>query len=186
MTRKMERKPSMFARMTTAVEVLARATALLGGIVLIALVISTCLSIIGRTLVPIGLRPIKGDFEIIEIGVGFAVFAFLPWCHFNRGHASVDLLKPVFPPAFNRAVDLLADLAMLVAASLIAWRLALGMLDKLRYGETTFILRFPVWIAYAAGLFGATVFVVVAAYCCVRSLRTLGGHPEDEGRDVEP
>jgi len=65
------------------------------------------------------------------------------------------------------------DAGMLTAAALIAWRLFLGMQDKLRYGETTLIAQLPVWQGYAAALVGAVVFALVAAFCVIRSLRAL-------------
>ena len=176
----------MFATLTLIVDRLARGMAFLGAAVLMALVGMACISIAGRALVPLGLQPIKGDFELIEIGVGFAIFAFMPWCQFARGHATVDLLKPVYPGAMNRIVDLLADIAMTAAAGILAWRLWAGMLDKQRYGETTFILQIPVWLAYAAALTGAVVFVIVAFYCILRSARAVLGYSDEEGRRVEP
>ena len=45
-----------------AVERLARMLALLGGGVLITIAILTCVSIVGRALISIGLGPIQGDF----------------------------------------------------------------------------------------------------------------------------
>lgn len=163
----------MYRFLSTSAEWLARWTALAGGIVLTGLIVMTCLSITGRTLVPLGLQPIPGDFELIEIGVGFAVFAFLPWCQLKRGHATVDLFQPLYGRYGNRFIDVISDVIMFIAAYIIASRLYLGMLDKLRYDETTFILRAPVWMAYAAGLFGAAVFVYVSAFCILRSLRVL-------------
>ena len=160
----------MLRTMNTIVEFLARYTALAGGLVLIAVVLMACVSIAGRAMIGIGFGPVPGDFELVEIGVGFAVFCFLPWCQIKGGHARVDLFKPVFGNAFNRFIDIVANLLMLIVAFLIAWRLWLGMLDKKSYLETTFILQFPVWIAYAAGLVGAVVFVVVSAYCLLRTL----------------
>lgn len=163
----------MYDLLEKAADRLARGAALLGGIVLLAVVVMTCVSITGRALVPFGLGPVRGDFEWIEIGVGFAIFAFLPWCHLQRGHASVDLFRPIFPSLMNRIIDVLVDVAMFAAAFLIAWRLWLGLLDKQRYGETTFIIQFPIWIAYAACLFGAISAVIVVAFCILRSGRAL-------------
>ncbi len=57
---------------------------MIGGVVLVLLTIMTCISIVGRAGLTIGLRPVKGDFELIEAGVAFAIFAFLPWCQFTR------------------------------------------------------------------------------------------------------
>lgn len=163
----------MYALLERMAGFVARSLALAGGMVLIAVVVMTCASIIGRALIPLGLSPIRGDFEWVEIGTGFAVFSFLPWCVLQRGHATVDLFKPAFPPVLNRALDVVVDIAMLAAAILIAWRLHLGMLDKARFMETTFIIQVPVWKAYAAGLVGAYGFVFVAGFCVLRSARSL-------------
>jgi len=156
-----------------AVHALAAAMALAGGLVLLALVALTCVSVVGRALTGLGLGPVPGDFEFVEMGVAFAVFAFLPWCQLNRGHASVELLTRFFGHTANGILDLIADLLMFAAAALITWRLALGTLDKRSYHETTFILQAPIWWAYAACLVGAAVFSIIALYCVVRSLRAL-------------
>lgn len=154
-------------------ELLARAVALLGGIVLLGVMGLTTVSVIGRAINWAG--PVPGDFELVEIGVGFAVFCALPWCHLNRGHARVDLFQPMLGGRLNRLIDVLADLVMLGAAVLIAWRLWEGMLDKRAYGETTFILQLPLWQAYAACVLGAAAFVLVAAFAIWRSIRALRG-----------
>lgn len=138
-----------------------------GGVCLLAVVAMTCISVIGRAFTPFG--PIRGDFELVEIGVGFAVFCFLPWCHFWRGNATVDLFESFFGQRLNRILDLIADLLILAVATVLAWRIWAGLLEKLRYQETTMILQFPVWIAYSLCLVGAAGFVVVAVFCVMRS-----------------
>ena len=149
---------------------LARLTALAGGLVLTTLIIITVVSVTGRALVFAGLGPIPGDFELVEAGTAFAVFAFLPWCHYKRGHAVVEVLTMHFSANANRAIEVISNFLMLAFALLICWRHLLGTLDKRSYSETTFILQFPIWWAYAAGLFGAVVFVIVAAWCLRRSI----------------
>ncbi len=129
------------------------------------------LSIAGRGLNVLGLGPIPGDFELVEAGTAFAVFAFLPWCHLRRGHVTVDIFLSRAGPRVNFAVDALANLLMLGASGLIAWRLFLGLRDKMAYGETSFILQFPLWWSYAASLIGAAVFLIVCLWCFWRSLR---------------
>lgn len=143
---------------------LAKALAILGGLVLLAITILTCLSIVGRSLVPFGLSPIPGDFEMVEVGTGFAVFAFLPWCQLMRGHATVDLFTNLLPDSVNRLIDLITEILMTAVITLIAWRLCVGMLEKVRYNETTFILQFPVWWGFAAAFAAACVAVVVSFY----------------------
>ncbi|MBL4726061.1 MAG: TRAP transporter small permease subunit, partial [Rhizobiaceae bacterium] len=118
-----------------AVERLARMLALLGGTVLITIAVLTCVSIIGRSLISIGLGPIQGDFELVEAGAGFAVFAFLPWCQINRGHAAVDIFTNFLPRLVNRWIDLVSEVLMGIAIYILAWRLWEGTLVKMRYGD---------------------------------------------------
>lgn len=147
-----------------AVHRLARFMAILGGIVLVLITVMTVASIVGRSLISFGLSPVPGDFELVEAGTGFAVFAFLPWCQLHRGHATVDLFTSFLSPAANRWIDLVSELLMTIVFVVIAWRLWVGMMDKVRYGETTFILQYPVWWGFAAAMAGAAVCVIVSVY----------------------
>lgn len=143
---------------------LARLLALLGGLVLAAITLVTVVSIVGRALVPFGLGPVPGDYELVEAGAAFAIFAFLPWCQLNRSHATVDIFTSFLPDSVNRVIDLVSEALMTFAVVLIAWRLWAGTVDKLNYGETTFILQFPVWWAYAVCVAAAAVGIVVSVY----------------------
>lgn len=142
-----------------------------GGAALIVAVALTVVSIAGRGLIAVGLGPIPGDLELVEAGTAFAVLAFMGLCQFHRGHVTVDLFLARLGRRPNALVDVIANLLMTGAAGVIAWRLLLGLLDKRGYGETTFILQFPVWWSYAAALLGAVVFTLVCAYTVWRSLR---------------
>ncbi len=157
----------------------ALALALAGGLALIAMTALTVLSVTGRGLVFAGLGPVPGDYELVEMGAAFAIFCFLPWCQLQRGHVTVDLFMARAGPRANAAVDLIANLLLTAAAAVIFWRLWLGLLDKQRYGETSFILGIPLWIGYAAAAVGAALFVLVSAYTTVRSLREF----RDAGRE---
>lgn len=160
------------------VERLAFWTAMAGGVVLVAVMLLTVVSVTGRSLIILGLGPVPGDFELVETGTAFAVFAFLPWAHVRRGHVTVDLFLKSAGMRVNAAIDVAANILMTAAASVVAWRLWDGLQDKLAYGETTYILRFPLWWAYAAAMFGAAVFVLVCAWSIWRSLREMrSGRP---------
>jgi TRAP-type C4-dicarboxylate transport system permease small subunit len=163
-------------RLGRFVYALARLTALAGGAVIIAFMLVTVVNIAGRALLPlnraIGFRvfgPIPGDYEIAEAGMAFAAFAFLGWCSLTRGHAIVSLVTDKFPIRANAVIELVMETLTLIAALFIAWRHWAGMVDKLNYGETSFILRFPLWWAYAAGMVGAVVWVIVLFYCVARA-----------------
>lgn len=148
----------------TAIEWLARALAILGGLVLIVITLLTVISITGRAFVKMGLGPIPGDFELVEAMTAFAVFAFLPWCQLRRAHATVDVFTRFLSDRVNRWIDVISELLMTLAIVLIAWRLWYGMMDKIRYNETTFILQFPVWWGFAAAMAAVAVAVIVSIY----------------------
>ena len=175
---------------------LARLMAVIGGLVLTALIIMTCVSVAGRmlntflhgglaqsvapgladSLIGMGVGPLLGDFELVESGVAFAIFAFLPLCQITGGHASVDIFTSRMPRGVNRAIQVVVDLVFAAVLLLIAYQLYQGLQDKMRYNETTFMLQFPIWWAYAASLVAASVAALVAVYvACARILEILSG-----------
>jgi len=165
----------MYNLLAKSAQALAQVMALLGGAILLCVVVLTVISIVGRVFVPldIGIGPIRGIYDITEFGIAAAIFAFMPWCQYQRSHAAVDLFKPAYPDAMNRILDVIMDVGILIVATLVAWRLYLGMLDKQRYGETTLIAQLPVWQGYAMALVGAVAFALIAAFCVIRSARTV-------------
>ncbi len=170
----------MYRRLQILVELVARVLAIAGGAVLLCIIVLTCVSIAGRALVTfdLGVGPIRGIYDMTEIGMAAAIFAFLPWAQFTEAHARVDLFQPMMPKTMDRVLDLLFNLAMLVVAAVGTWRLYLGMQDKLSFGETTLIAQIPVWQGYAASLVGAAGFILVAAFCVLRSGRRIAGLPD--------
>ena len=113
-------------------EITAVSLALAGGAVIILITALTCISIIGRAFVPLelGIGPILGIYDITEIGMAAAIFAFLPWA-LNDSRTGVDLFRDRIPFVMAAGLDLLFTMAMLVVASVGTWRLYLGMQDSL-------------------------------------------------------
>lgn len=167
----------MYQTLNRIAEIIAVSLALLGGAILLVLTALTCVSILGRAAVPfdIGIGPIRGIFDMTEIGMAAAVFAFLPWAQLKETHARVDLFRWAMPGALDRFLDLLFNAAMAFVAAVGTWRLYLGMQDKLSFGETTLIAQIPVWQGYALSLIGAVGFVLVALFCVLRAARRLVG-----------
>ena len=161
----------------------ARLMAICGGLVLTVLIVLICISVIGRSLngllhgwigavmpgvsawaLDLGVGPINGDFELVEAGVAFAIFAFLPLCQISAGHASVDIFTAKLPTRINRVLQLAIDVIFAVVLIAMAYQLYNGMLSKQRYGDTTFLLQFPIWWAYAASLSGSILTAVISLY----------------------
>ncbi len=51
----------------------------------------TRLSGLSQALLDLGVGEINGNYELLEAGVAFAIFSFLPICQFNGAHATVDV-----------------------------------------------------------------------------------------------
>jgi TRAP-type C4-dicarboxylate transport system permease small subunit len=169
--------------------------AICGGLVLTVLIVLICISVIGRSLngllhgwigavmpgisawaLDLGVGPINGDFELVEAGVAFAIFAFLPLCQISAGHASVDIFTAKLPTRINRLLQLAIDVIFAVVLIAIAYQLYNGMLSKQRYGDTTFLLQFPIWWAYAASLSGSILTAVISFYVAgIRALELMRG-----------
>lgn len=170
----------------TAILRLAQVMALLGGIVLCALVVMVCISVSGRELsdlahsgllravgdwlIDAGVGPILGDFELVEAGVAFAIFAFLPLTQLTGAHAKVDVFAKGLGERASSSLDTFWTIVMAVIVVLITWRLFVGMQDKMRYGETTYLIQFPIWWAYAASLVAAVTASIVSLYCAALRL----------------
>jgi TRAP-type C4-dicarboxylate transport system permease small subunit len=169
-------------RMIALIYQLARWTAIVGGIVLVALTLMVVASVTGRAMIGLGLGPVPGDFELVEVGVGIAIFFFLPWCYLRGGHATVDLLYMHMPGWFKKGIDLFSDVVMLLVWLVLTWKLGEGMLEKKEYMETTFILQMPLWWAFAFCLVGAVIGCIAYA---AKTLTRLGLASEPEGWTVE-
>jgi TRAP-type C4-dicarboxylate transport system permease small subunit len=111
-----------------------------------------------------GLGPIFGDYEITEMGMAFALFCFLPLCQLTVGHARVDVFTSFLSARSNRILRFLTEIALAVALVLIAWRLQVATEARMSTGQTTYLLEWPVWWAYAASSVAAWAGVVVAVY----------------------
>ncbi len=170
----------------TAIQRLAQFMALLGGVVLCLLVLMICVSISGRELsdlaysgvlrslgdwlIEVGVGPILGDFELVEAGIAFAIFSFLPLTQLSGAHAKVDVFSKGMGERADRALSTFWSVVMAAIIVLITWRLFAGMQDKMRYGETTYLIQFPIWWAYAASLIAAITASIVSIYCAAMRL----------------
>ncbi len=176
--------PVLEARIGVMVEILARWLAIFGGLVLAALVVLTVTSITGRAFIFAGLGPVPGDFELVEVCTAFAVFSFLPWCQYKRGHVTVDIFVSWLSPQKMAFLSFVSNLLLTGFSAVIFWRLVLGTINKQAYNETTFILQFPLWWGYAACLLGGAVFIIVSAYTVWRSLNEMLGAGEQQMMDA--
>jgi TRAP-type C4-dicarboxylate transport system permease small subunit len=149
---------------TRLVHRLATATALTGGAVLVLIILMTCLSILGRALIPLGLGPVPGDYELVEAGIAFAVFCFLPLAQVQVAHATVDVFTNGLGIRANRVILAFWELVAAAVMIFIALRLYAGMVGKIGNGETSMFLQFRIWWVFAACMIPAVVGALLALW----------------------
>lgn len=141
--------------------------ALLGGITLVAVVLMNVLSVAGAVV----WRPFPGDFEMTEIGVAVAAFAFLPYCQLTGANVTADIFTAWAPGRWVAGFSLLAALVALAFSLLLLWRMYFGLLDQKAYGYTTAILQFPHWVAFVPILISLALLAVAAGITLAESFR---------------
>jgi TRAP-type C4-dicarboxylate transport system permease small subunit len=126
---------------------LARTCAVLAGVILTAITLVTCLSLIGRNTIGVTLA---GDYELTAAAAGAAVALFLPWCQLRRENIIVDFFTARMSGRVNDTLDRFGALLLGAMMLLLAWRTTLGGLNAFRSGSGTMMLGLPEWIVYAA------------------------------------
>lgn len=165
---------------------MVRFYAISGGVTLIIAAVITVISVVKRAL---GAESISGDYELIELATGIAIFAFLPWGHMTGSHVRVDVLAARFGQRVFRGLGTVSDGLVMLISGVVLWRLYLGFAEKFPYGsekfrdvmsmgskpyfpETTYELQIPIWLPYGFCLIGAALFFAVSI---VRFLADLKG-----------
>lgn len=143
--------------------------ALLGGLVLSAVVLLNVASIAGAAVLN---QPVPGDFEMTQVGVAVAAFAFLPFCQLERANVSADIFTSAASPRWIAAFSLLASAVALVFSALMIWRMYFGLIDQKTYGYTTAILQFPHWWAFAPILVSLALLLIASAVTLTEDVRS--------------
>jgi len=130
-----------------ALETLAKACAVLAGVLLTGITLMTCVSLIGRNTTG---WTLVGDFELTGVATGAAIALFMPWCQARRGNIIVDFFTARASQRTNNFLDRLGALLLAVAFALLAWRTWLGGWNAWTTHSESQILGVPSWIVYAA------------------------------------
>ena len=155
--------------------ILRRTEWLLGGLAALALVgmvLLTCIDVVGRYLLN---RPLTGAFELSEMAMGALVFASLPLVTLRRQHVTVDLLDSLLPAGWRVAQDAAANLVAAACVGLVAWRLWIKASEMLANGETTAVLKIPMYpLVHAMALLSGLTAVVIVAMAWLDARARMG------------
>ena len=151
-----------------AAERLGVPAALLAGVLLTAITLMTCASVLGRNTTG---WTIVGDFELSGSAAGAAIALFLPWCQARRGNIIVDFFTNGASAAAQARLDRLGALCVALVMGLMTWRTAIGGLNAWKSQSGSMMLGFPEWIVY---VFMVPPLALTAAIALVQALRGFG------------
>ncbi len=154
-------------------ENLAKACAVLAGVLLTGITLMTCVSLIGRNTTG---WTIVGDFELSGSAAGAAIALFMPWCQVRRANIIVDFFTAKASEATNRRLDRLGALLLAVCMALLAWRSGIGGVSAWNTNAGSMMLGFPEWIVYVL------MVPPLALTALIGLVQALGGF----GEEVQP
>lgn len=138
-----------------------RAFAIAGGLVMLAIVLMTTVSVAGRYLLAM---PVPGDYEIVEFGIGIAIFLFFPYCEMSLGNIKAEFFTERLSDAWKELLDIVAELAFLAIAMALTWRLTIGAMKKMADGQVYMHLPIQLWWGYVFGIISMALLAVVCAW----------------------
>ena len=147
---------------------IARVLAIAGGALVVGLAILVTTSVLMRWL---GGQGVNGDFEMVQMGLALAVFAFLPLCQAHRGNVMVDTFTLRLPGRVQAMIDALWDVLYAGFAAFIAWRLAIGAMEAQSSRTTSMVLALPTGYAIAACSVMAGFLALVCGLTALRRLK---------------
>lgn len=139
---------------------LARACAILAGVLLVCITGLTVASVVGRSAFG---AAVNGDFELAAFAAGAAVALFMPWCQLRRGNIIVDFFTGGATARTREWMDRLGALLLALVMALMTWRSALGGLNAWSTGSGSMMLGFPEWIVYLLMVPALALTALIAA-----------------------
>jgi TRAP-type C4-dicarboxylate transport system permease small subunit len=124
----------------------------------------------------VGLRaalqlPVRGQYELVELALGYTMFLALPAVFLRDAHLVVDVADHFVSVRVRRALDVFGAMASLATLAIMLWQMAPQALYMMRFGDMTFDLQIPkTWYA-APALIGIVCSFVAAALLTLKHLK---------------
>ena len=152
-------------RLTAAV---IRGWALIGGIILAALMLMTAASAVSNLIFN---KPFQGDYELMKHFVAVSVFCFLPYCQLTGANVTVDIFTEGASERAKAAMLAFSSLFAIVFSAIMLRQMSLGFASYIEYPETTASLHIPLWTAFPPALLSLALLLVAAVITLIQGVR---------------
>jgi TRAP-type C4-dicarboxylate transport system permease small subunit len=144
-----------------AAELAARALGAVAAAFLAAMMLLTVADVVLRAAFRL---PIRGTFELIELGVACTVFVALPAIFLRGENLVVDAIDYLGKPSTTRVLDLIAACVSLALLTVMVLQMIPLARDMHEFGDVSGILGIPkivYWIPVLLGIGGSAAATVV-------------------------
>lgn len=149
---------------------MAKAMAVIGGLIFTAVVAMSLVSIVGRKLFS---WAVPGDMEVLQMCAAFAAASFFAYCHLIHGDVKVDFFTANMARRKVLALDAVGSLLIAAFGALLTWRTWVGAMAIREVGETSPILGWPVWVAQALMVPGFILLAAAGLYMACHHLAAM-------------
>ena len=139
---------------------LALALNSIAALVLFALMLITCVDVVGRYVLN---NPLTGSTELTEMALAIVVFSVFPLISWRGEHVVVDILDSFVPPKLDLIRTILFNIAAAIALYFVGRRVIVLGNRSLDYGEVSEYLSIPTgWIInFIGGICWVTAFFIL-------------------------
>lgn len=141
-----------------------KALSVAGGLLFVALVGMSIVSIVGRKLIS---APVPGDVEVLQMVAAAASASFFAYCHMNQGDVKVDFFTSKVSPRTVEFLDAFASALVGAFGGVLTWRVWVGAQSTLESQETSAILGWPVGVAQLAMVPGFLLLALAGVYMAI-------------------
>ena len=129
-------------------------------------------------------HPLFGSQDVVTMAMVVLVFGGMALCDRNGGHIAVDLFERWFPPAMNRAIDIVAAVMGAAIFVALAWAVWESAKLSVMLNRSTNLLRLPTaWFQYA--LIGFSLVTALGLLLRALELGLSGRDVRTEKRELE-
>ncbi len=149
-------------------EHLLKLVALLGGVILFAIMALVSVAVFYRYILN---EPILGDTELVEIGMSLVVMMAMPFVTLTNNHIRVDVFDNSLGSAGRFLADIFARLIGCFVLTLLIIKTWDKTLEAIEYEDVTNMIELPIWIPYGAITIGFGLTVLVLIVQLIQQLR---------------
>ncbi len=148
----------VYGRYAVLLRRLVALLAVVAGLAIAAMIILTCVDVVGRRLG----YPLTGVYDLVELLGAISITGALPYTTACRGHVAIEFLPHKLSPRGRTILSTLVGLVFIGVFAFLTWRFVQYGLELKANNQGTVTLRWPVfWLAHWMAVCAAVTILVI-------------------------